>query len=103
MKLKEYYTDENKWFQGSGAGDILGNKLNYEYSETMLHFTARAPRLCLKFAIMHCYTDNDEFGRSNVVSDKICKHLNIISISKWNDSPERTFADIKNLVETLDI
>ena len=93
MKIKELFTDSSKWTKGSLARDKNGDLTSY-YSSDAVCF-------CLHGAIYKCYED---FGdKSSIITNKIRKEIKRYSISGWNDAEERTFEEVKNLVEKLDI
>ena len=97
MKLKEFYTDKSKWAQ--------------------YVFYNMCGGCCLTGALQKCYPvalgDGVEGKEKRLeVEDKIHKAIlekNIKrgrcgdSIIGWNDAPERTFEEVKALVEELDV
>lgn len=97
MKLKEFYTDKSKWTQD----EFYNGRGAY----------------CLLRALQKCYPvalgDGVEGKEKRLeVEDKIRKAIlekNIKrgrfgdSIIGWNDAPERTFEEVKALVEELDV
>lgn len=107
MKIKELLSDASKWTQGRHAADEKGNDELPESSNAVCW--------CLSGAIMKCYLDDNEIAnrlRFKIV-DKINRYIKIKSnglyikysnnIIPWNDDKNRTFEDIKILVETLDV
>lgn len=93
MKIKELLTDESKWTKGAFARTI-DNAQICSASQLAVCF-------CLQGAMFRCYTILDEFRVTRI---KILKELRSgDSIASWNDAPERTFAEVKALVEKLDI
>ena len=96
MKVKELLTDESKWIKEWFA---MSERGRYVPPNSRL-----ACKWCLRGAIRRCYEVVDNLYTDNVV-DVEQKVVNVIgmSIPKWNDAPERTFADVKKLVEELDI
>jgi len=51
-------------------------------------------------ALDYCYRGNSDY---DIVWDRIRKEINRKLIVSWNDKPDRTFAEVKALVEKLDI
>jgi hypothetical protein len=98
MKIKELLSDESKWIKGYFAADKDGNILDDEYNE-------RACKFCLLGALDKCYgTNANEYRRVRAkIESRIIPNETLGTIVRWNDAPERTFADVKQLVEELDI
>ncbi len=101
MKVRDLLTDESKWVRGIYALDERGNGLKST--------DPRAVCWCLLGAINKCY------GHDLVAQDMV-QHLVLeriqpgisdpsgrTSISGFNDSRNTTFAEIRKLVEELDI
>ena len=85
MKIKDLLTDESKWLQGSHRDGTP---------------------CCLERAVEVCYGDNKTLEQD--IKSRIDKYLGgdgsvNMRIIYWNDAPERTFADIRRLIEELDI
>lgn len=82
MKVKDLLTDESKWYH---PGDREAGDLN-----------------CIATAIYSAYgsTSSDAILKrvAAKVGGKTAK-----DIQRWNDAPERTFADVRQLIEELDI
>lgn len=94
MKIKELYSSENKWCQHVSAKDNDGRWCQIE----------KGTAFCLLGACYKCY------GYSNFqeISNRIHKELSRnsdkkMTISIWNDDKDRKFAEVKELVERLDI
>ena len=81
MKVKELLTHPNRWIKGdycNGHG-----------------------RYCLVGAIMQCYPNPN---KRQTVKNKITKYLKLnSSIETWNDTDNRSFKDIRNVIVKLDI
>lgn len=99
MKVKELLSSPDKWTKGATARDTYGLRV----------FTKdkNAVCWCLVGATIKCYC-----SCTNTAADPNCKVKEIYekinekidtTITIWNDSPERTFEDVKKLVEELDI
>ncbi|MFI5404981.1 MAG: hypothetical protein ACHQ1D_00560 [Nitrososphaerales archaeon] len=89
MKIKELLKNRWKWTKGAFARTWYGTKTEY--------YSSNASRFCLLGALLKCYNfDFEEPGTK--IELKIGG-----TISEWNDNPDRTFAEVKQLVEELDI
>jgi hypothetical protein len=89
MKVKELLTGPEKWTQGACARDRKG--------ESALATDAH-PRYDLMGAMIRCYGFKGYpavYERARVAVGR--------SPVAWNDAPERTFQDVKHLVNELDI
>lgn len=97
MKIKEFYTDKSKWVQRL--------------------FHHRSGACCLVGAMQKCYpvdpVNPGSVGKRLEVESKLRvgivartkngKDYLVGSLTHWNDAPERTFEDVKALVEELDV
>lgn len=94
LKIRELLSDESKWTQGSEAKGVDG----FEVSSRGPH----AVRFCLIGAMERCYglLADDEYMH---ILERIMVDAGSGDIAHWNDAPERTFADVRALVERLDI
>lgn len=101
MKVREFLTDESKWTQDSLARDSEGNGLSKSNDP-------KATSWCLAGAIQYCY--GTDWPRTySRVDDYIVGFLSdqyeyeYDNLEDWNDAESTTFADVKALVEKLDI
>jgi hypothetical protein len=98
MKLKELLSSPDKWIQGHYALDAEGDVIDAQDPDAVC--------FCLQGAIRRCYNDGKEPYRFTDeykgVKSRILHEIGE-PITTWNDAPERTFEDIKQLVEKLDI
>lgn len=92
MKVRELLDVESKWTKGCEASDARGYSVDFNASG--------ASTWCLLGAIHKCYTDE---GMIIVLYNKILETLNVKWVGKWNDAPNRTFNDVKQLIMELDI
>lgn len=108
MKVKELFTDESKWCKNVPARDVNG--------EEIVLWDEKAVCWCLLAAVDLCYGIIAQVTGEVNITGKIVEKLNLhienieypdeekfTAITNWNDDPARTFQDIKNLVEELDI
>lgn len=125
MKVRELYSDESKWVQRKFRADQYGISLS-----SAGRFHPLVQRRCLHEAIQFCYGDPDQPGYNPIqadpdlkakleglfseISSKEQKYLEqytpelqtatiAAAILVWNDRPERTFAEVKELVDRYDI
>lgn len=93
MKIKELLSDKSKWCQKHCALDVNGIPAE--------SISPEAVCWCLFGAMRKCYRDS-----SGVKFDAIWTIIEIAlgqSATHWNDHRDRTFADVKALVERLDV
>lgn len=94
MKIKELLSDESKWTQGASAKDKFGNPTSV--------FDATTVCWCIGGAFTRCYSNASTEEQTSIIT-KLQDIMGVYCIPKWNDSPERTFVEVKALVEKLDI
>ena len=91
MKIRELLSDETKWTKGAFAR----TKDDVEIHSV----SSYAVRWCLLGAMNKCYRDRAPLVMKSV--EATCGgSMNLV---EWNDAPERTFAEVKALVDKLDI
>lgn len=100
MKIRELFSDESKWTQNSYARDKNGDATSYNDSDAVC--------FCLAGALFLCYQDWEWKLIQNRIDDELRRLLeepatSEISAIMWNDHYSTTFADVKALVERLDI
>lgn len=91
MKIKELFIKKSTWTQHAPARKKNGNVVNSTSSEAI--------GWCLFGAINKCYDDKPDMYTE--VREKL--EQSIKNIVRWNDAPDRTFAEVKALVRKLDI
>ena len=94
-KLQDILTDARKWTQKANARDVQG--------DICLTNSKQAASWCLSGALTACdysYSDTDLIWHK---INQYLMHRGYSSAIDWNDSPDRTFQDIRDLVTTLDI
>ena len=94
MKVKELLSDESKWTKGFHARKADGSATSVESKE--------AVSFCLVGAVLRCYPIGYPIALK-VIRKGIRRMKLRCSVYDWNDRKKRTFADVKNLVEELDI
>lgn len=92
MKVKELLSDPSKWCKGSYARTIEGERA---YSS----FSPDAVSWCILGAIDRCYVDRNNWKE---IVDRLFAETGE-SPATWNDRPTTTFADVRKLVEKLDV
>lgn len=88
MKIRELLSDESKWTKGVASRDSNGNEVPYS--------SLLATCWCLLGACCRCYDDDFLAVRDKIQSE-------ITWMPTWNDAPERTFKEVKELVDRLDV
>lgn len=94
MKIRELLSDESKWTKGQNARRETGTPVDSN--------DERAICWCLFGAVWKCYSDRPSMLLVfELISNELGSfHTDIVG---WNDDPFRHFADVKALVERLDI
>lgn len=99
MKIKDLLTDKSKWTQYTEARDKNNNPIYASNKE--------ATKFCLLGAIKRCYYGDFLYPGSMIemlsVKRRIALEIGTTRIDYYNDDPKRTFKDIRNLIEKLDI
>ncbi len=90
MKLKDFFTDKSKWTQGAYARD--------KHDHMRLTSSPNAVKYCLMGAVMNFYQSRDQQRTIDAIAREVKDN-----IADWNDAKQRTFEDIKVLIEKLDI
>lgn len=93
MKIRELLSSPDKWTQGVFARNSSGYR-TYELDQDACSF-------CLMGALYRCYIDTEDDGL--LVRSKLGQAIEDNTITGWNDDPKRTFAEVKELVDRLDI
>lgn len=98
MTVQELFSSEQNWTKGIAAKNAFG--------VTVPVRSRTAAKWCLLGAIAKCYGGE----RANEIEIKVIDKLfggrkrrlgDCLSV--WNDSPQRTFRDVKNLATELNI
>ncbi len=87
MKVSELLTDESKWTKEAYARNSSGDVINM--SDPL------ATSFCLMCALRKCY------GFNHTIYNTIWTSIG--NIQTWNDKPERTFQDVRELILKLDL
>lgn len=98
MKIKELLSDRSKWTKGYSALDTVGWIVTPNSPDAVCW--------CLYGAIRVCYPDFSDLTKVGTkLNDTIQHKIGNKSITYiiWQDQPERTFEEVKALVEELDI
>lgn len=94
MKIHELLANAAAWTQCATARDGAGNPVAASHPE--------ARCWCIFGAALHCYGPKI-YG---AILDRISEKAGIthsLSEREWNDSPERTHADILRVVRAIDV
>ena len=95
MKAYELLDSPEKWTTKVGQKDKDNNHVDVG--------DLSACKFCIYGAIRHCYRHDQ---KDSELIGKVLKELKFIDTKElflWNDSPERTFDDVRNLLIKLDI
>lgn len=99
MKIRELLTNQSKWTKGAFAKTATGHPTDYDSND--------AAKFCLVGAARKCYGRGEE---GNAVLRTLIYEIDgrrpfrdAKNVASWNDALGRTFADVKALVERLDI
>ncbi len=98
MKVRDLLTDKSKWTKGRSACDRNG--------ETTCYDAPNAASWCLAGAIARCYGMGETWDLlATRIYDTLSARgqLPIGGMGEWNDASERTFVEIRAMVEQLDI
>lgn len=103
MKIKDFLDTPEKWTKGNIAKTVEGEPASPHNPEAVCW--------CLSGLIVKCYSSPNEdiipYSKFYKIRNKITEYLGVTRGSaewiRWNDAPERTFEEVKNLVEKLDI
>lgn len=96
MKVRELLSDKSKWTKRWYARTKDGFKTNATSKD--------AVSFCLLGAIEKCYGTEFFCNLPNDVKGKLYERFGSASKpSSWNDANERTFEEVKTLVDELDI
>lgn len=99
MKIRELYSDPTRWTKGCFAKNKEGIAVPFRSSD--------AYAFCLMGAVSYCYSDNDNDEMALKVDTKIRNYLRQKTGSgkqaSWNDAPERTYEEVKAMVDELDV
>lgn len=102
MKVRELYTDESKWTQGAFA--------RTKYGSGCPRIRPEACCFCLLGAVLNCYPNKEQ---QIPILEKLTQKVNPEGtgtcwfksnfVIEWNDHPTRSFTEVKELVDELDI
>lgn len=91
MKVRDLLTDESKWTKSLYARDRDGFATDCD--------SLTATCWCLDGAMQRCYGLTQDYNLAFVCVARRIKS----GVVAWNDAPERTFGEVRALVEELDI
>lgn len=93
QKIKDLLDRPEKWTQGSMARDVNGMDL-------MDPLMPGVTSWCLLGALEHCYG----YGTSQWLEKRHLLEKTVGGwVSSWNDAPERTWKEVKDLINGLDL
>lgn len=95
MKAYELLSDASKWTQGTYARDKSGLSIN-EYSRDAVCW-------CIRGAVKVCYCNNVRYEKYMQIAHAIILDGTWKDMVVWQDAPERTFEEVRELLVRLDI
>lgn len=97
MKISELFSEPSRWTQHTYARDAATRRCSARSDSAVCW--------CLTGALVKCY--GGDVTRYAEAEDKVRRALTARGeahyIVEWNDSPLRTFAEVKALVEQADV
>lgn len=90
MKIRELLSAPSRWIKRDLARDVDGNQVHPIAAESVCW--------CLIGAVVRCYRESEQVA----IIKKIQAGVGMFG-SDWQDAPERTFEEVRQLVEELDI
>lgn len=90
MKVRELFTDASKWAKGAEARNSDGLRTQFD--------SPFAVSWCLGGALAKCYPNTYPSLRVEVQMQMGIRHISV-----WNDADNRTFEEVKELVDRLDL
>jgi hypothetical protein len=94
MKIRELLSDESKWCKNVTARDINGVPVNEDSEDAVCR--------CLGSAFNLAYKGQEKSAVESAWY-KIYTAIGGMAFCRWNDAPERTFKEVKELVDRLDV
>ena len=98
MKIKELLDKPEKWTTGSYARDYNRWSVVSSSPEATCYCLAGAMRKCYPL-----YEERLQVSRKLIDAITAIPKMHFSCIESYNDYPDRTFDEIKQLVETLDV
>lgn len=95
MTIQELFKDPSTWTKGAYARNEQGKSVGARSGD--------AKCFCLQGALAHCYGGTPDYYKiSDKVSEELYSRCYLDTIA-WNDAPERTFEEVKQLVTELNV
>jgi hypothetical protein len=95
MKAKDLLTSASKWTKDCWAVDRRGSPC--------MPASEDAVRWCLAGAIMRAYPDRATRDSASRAVWKAIGDRSWYSIKQWNDHPTRTFAEVRRILDIVDV
>jgi hypothetical protein len=96
MKIKDLLSDKSKWTQGSYARDAEGRACDVD--------SPCADKFCLTGAAVRVYDGPAVWGALRAIARAIpLDYHGGMEIEHWNDRQDRTFYDVRQVLEKADI
>ena len=101
MKVQDILTDKSKWTQHTYARDKYGNRVATGDEKATCWCLAGAIAKATGLDIVEA---EDASPQAIAIREKLSfQNPDIHYYQGWNDDPERTFAEVRALIEELDI
>jgi hypothetical protein len=97
VKVKDILSDPSKWTQGFFARDKLGQPCE--------PLDENAVQYCIVGALMRAYGRGQRYAAYARAMKAIAAIYGEapITIDDWNDAPDRTFDDVRRVLEAADV
>lgn len=95
MTVAELLTDETKWTQGRYARNSNGCYAEASGDEAVCW--------CLEGALYRCYGIPDDGSAFNAAYRRLRDAIGGEWVARWNDDPQRTFAEVRAAIEKAGI
>ena len=103
MTLKELFSSRERWTQGAYARNHEGGEVDWEDPSAVCWCLMGGLNICYPPGLDGNYTDESRKAFSRIHSYFAAQDMYVDSFVAWQDSHERTFEDILELVEGANI
>lgn len=103
MKIRDFFDTSDKWTKGAYARNIFGEEVKPEDPEAVSWNLSGA--ICLNY-FFNIPTELKTEKFKSELANKMHSIIDIIGtpeVWKWESEPERTFEEVKSVIEKVDI